>query len=490
MSGRGPIGSRLERAMAQASPAGFAQITSNGRWRMAPHLQLVDQALVRIARGEADRVLICMPPRHGKSELVSANTPPWFLGMFPDKRVLLASYEADFAAQWGRRGRTLINEFGGLFPEPIAVDPESSSASRWNILGHRGGMQTAGIGGPLTGKGADLAIIDDPIKNAEEASSQRVRDAHWDWYQSTLYTRLEPNGAILLIMTRWNEDDLAGRLLEDARNGGDQWEVISLPALAEGPDALGREEGQALWPSRYPAQKLHAIRRTLGSFWFAALYQQRPAPIEGGLFKRHWFEIVDSHPTRCSRVRHWDLAATAGGGDWTVGLLLAERDGVFYVVDIRRDQLDPAGVESLVGGTAAMDGHETAIQMEQEPGSSGLNTIDHYARRVLLGYSFRGVRATGSKVERARPVAAAAEAGNIKIVRGPWNSAFLDEITVFPNGRHDDQVDGLTGAFAGLTLYGGARGEVAGMAEALGEQIAWEHDDSGVDEWGDDIPGM
>jgi predicted phage terminase large subunit-like protein len=482
------IGSTLERALAQSSPAGFAQVTSNGRWRMARHLSLVNDALVRVARGEINRVIINMPPRHGKSELISTNLPPWYLGLFPDRRILLASYEADFAAQWGRKSRALINAYGGLFESPVAVDPESSSASRWDILGHRGGMQTAGVGGPITGKGADLAIIDDPIKNAEEASSQTIRDAQWDWYQSTLYTRLEPEGAILLVMTRWNEDDLAGRLIEEMKNGGDQWEVISLPGLAEEEDILGREPGQALWPSRFSSTRLHEIERTLGPYWFAGLYQQRPAPLEGGLFKRSWFEIVDAAPARCMTLRQWDLAASEGKNDWTSGLKLGIRDGVTYVMDIQRAQKDPAGVEQLVSSTAAMDGRETAIRIEQEPGSSGKSVISHYARHVLVGYDFLGDRSTGSKVERARPVAAAAELGNVKIVRGSWNSVFLSELSVFPNGKNDDQVDTLSGAFNNLTALYGGRGDEATQDDALGEQIAIE--EPLVMSWEDDIPGM
>lgn len=477
----------LERAMAQASPAGFATIASNGKWVSAPHLRLIDNLLIRIAKGEVTRVIVSLPPRHGKSELISVYTPAWYLGMHPDRRVILASYEADFAAQWGRRARSLLSEFGGLFPEPVAVSPDSSSASRWDIDKHTGGMQTTGIGGPLTGKGAHLAIIDDPIKNSEEASSETVREKQWEWFKSTFYTRLEPGGAILLIMTRWNEGDLAGKIKTDMESlGGEKWEIVSLPAIAEGDDVLGRERGEALWPERYPIARLLEIKRTLGSYWFAGLYQQRPAPLEGGMFKRHWFKMVEDWPRQSYQIRYWDLAATSGKkSDWTCGLLMAEVNGQFWLVDMQRIRENPAGVERLIRSTAVGDGPDVAIQIEQEPGSSGLNTIDHYARYVLKGFIFKGDKVTGDKAERARAISAAAEAGNVFIVRGEWNEAFFNEVMVFPNGEHDDQVDVLSGAHSALTIGGFARGSLASTADAIGEKI-----DTPTGFWTGDIPTL
>jgi len=478
---------QLERVLAQSSPAGFATVASNGRWIPAPHLLLVNDAILRIIRGETKRVIVCMPPRHGKSDFISMYTPAWYIGMYPDKRVILASYESDFASQWGRRARSLLSQFGELaFPDKVTVSPDSASASRWDIFRRQGGMQTAGIGGPITGKGADLAIIDDPLKNDEEALSTTIREKQKDWYRSTLYTRLEPGGAIILIMTRWHEDDLAGWLLAEEKNeGGEHWDVISMPALAEENDVLGRQVGEALWPDRYDESALQRIKKTTGSYWFAAMYQQRPAPLEGGMFKRQWFEIVQRAPTDLYKLTFWDLAASEGRGDYTVGLTMGEKNGIFYILSVRRVRENPAGVEALVKQAAAEVGGESAIEMEQEPGSSGLNTIDHYHRQVLKGYIFRGVRSTGSKIERARACSAAAEAGYIKLVRGVWNSDFLDEVAVFPNGTHDDQVDSMTGAFNGLTL--GAfriRTDTSlPVDDAVGETCKWP-------EWSGDIPSL
>lgn len=431
----------------------LAHSVSGGRWTCPRHLEHLNDRLLDVAAGKCRRLMVFMPPRHGKSEFISKYFTAWYLGTFPDRRVILTSYEADFAAQWGRRAREIVEEYGRLsFNEQVEVMPDSSAASRWDIKGHQGGMVTAGVGGPITGKGGHLIIIDDPVKNAEQASSQTYREKAWDWYQSTLYTRLEPGGALILIMTRWNQGDLAGKILEDMQNGGERWEILNLPAVAEGPDAIGRLPGDPLWPERFTREDLARIQRTVGSYHWTALYQQRPTPQEGGMFKRQWFEIVDAYPQGCRTVRRWDLAASVQKGDWTSGLKLGVLNGIFYVIDLRHVRENPAGVEALVKQTAQEDGVATMIRMEQEPGSSGVNTIDNYARRVLVGYTFKGVPSTGPKEVRAQPVSAAAEAGNVKLVHGPWNAAFLDEVTMFPNGDHDDIVDVLSGAFTDLTL--------------------------------------
>lgn len=454
---------------ARESPATFAEIVSGGRWVTAPHLALINDYLLKIVEGEINRLMVFMPPRHGKSLLISQYFPAWYLGSYPDNRVILTSYEADFAAQWGRRARDLLEEHGNIFSGNIKIRGDSSAANRWDIAGHTGGMTTAGVRGPITGKGANCILIDDPVKNAEEAASQTYRDRAWEWYKSTLYTRLEPSGAIILIMTRWHEDDLAGRILAAESDGDDQWAVLSIPALAEEDDILGRQPGQPLWPDRFDTMELDTIKKTLGSYWWAALYQQRPAPAEGGMFKRHWFEIVPTYPVGCDKIRRWDLAASKDRGDYTVGLKVGIRDGILYVIDMVRVQENPAGVESLIKQTADIDSIETSIRMEQEPGSSGVNTIDHYARYVLSGYDFAGVRSTGSKIERARPVSAAAEAGNVKVVKGVWNAVFLDEISIFPNGANDDIVDTLSGGYSDLTL-GIIRGDVASIGQSVATQ--------------------
>jgi hypothetical protein len=260
-----------------ATPATFAAWSSRGRWRLARHLRLIDRALMDTLRGRGPRLLVVeAPPRHGKSELISRHLPAWFLGRFPDQRVMLASYEAQLARSWGRKARQLLEEHGAkMFG--VRISRRRRAASEWEISGHGGGMVTAGAGGALTGRGADLLIVDDPIKNAEQAVSQRIRDKQWDWWQSTASTRIEPGGAAVVMMTRWHVDDLVGKLLKQAARDGEAVRRLSLPALALENDPLERSVGEALWPSRWPRDDLLRRRDSLDAYWWQSLYQQRPA---------------------------------------------------------------------------------------------------------------------------------------------------------------------------------------------------------------------
>lgn len=260
-------------------------------WDWTPrHWKLIAQKLMAVERGEIKRLMMFTPPRHGKSELSTIHFPAWFLLRNPDKRVITVSYSADLAKTFSRRTRAIVREFG---PELFGVElsDESSSAEQWALKGHHGMYIAAGVGGPITGQGASLLIIDDPIKNAEEANSPTYRQKVWDWWTSTAYTRLEPDGAVVITLTRWNQDDLAGRILAEMREGGEQWEVIRLPAICEdADDPLGREIGEPLWPERYGLDELERIRKAVGLYVWNALYQQRPMDVEGGVFKAHWFK--------------------------------------------------------------------------------------------------------------------------------------------------------------------------------------------------------
>lgn len=221
------------------------------------------------------------PPRHGKSEYISKYLPPWFLGMFPDKHVQLAGYQARFAASWGRKSRDLLEEWG---PElfGITTRQDMRAADSWGICNADGSsrdgtMHTCGIGGPMTGRGAHLLIVDDPIKNAEEAMSETILDRHWDWWESTASTRLEPGGKAIVMATRWSERDLSGRLIDSAQKGdGPPILRVHLPAIAEENDILGRKVGEPLWPERYPVDKLIDIKSARSPYWWNCLYQGRP----------------------------------------------------------------------------------------------------------------------------------------------------------------------------------------------------------------------
>lgn len=274
------------------TPALFARHVSKGRWKMAPHLAQLDRALTD-AISTGGRLIITMPPRHGKSELTSKYLPAWFLGTFPDSRIIMIGYGSDFAKEWGRKARDILEEHGRLFG--VSVSKSSAAAEHWSIEGRLGEMYATGVGGSLTGRGANLLIVDDPIKNSEEANSPTYRRKVHELFQSAAYTRLEPGAAVILIQTRWHPDDLAGRLLrESGVDGGDEWTLINLPAIAGIDDPLGRQAGEALWPERYDLARLAKIRKAVGSYFWTSLFQQNPIDEGRNQIKREW-------------IRHWSM---------------------------------------------------------------------------------------------------------------------------------------------------------------------------------------
>lgn len=442
-------------------PGRFAADASGGRWFPAPHLVLLNDHLIRVANGEITRLMVFMPPRHGKSEAISKYFAAWYLGTFPDRRVILTSYEADFAAQWGRAARNLLEETGQyLFPEPVAIAGDSSSASRWDIAGRRGGMMTAGVGGPITGKGAHLLIIDDPVKNAAEANSKTFRDRAMDWYQSTAYTRLEPGGAIILIMTRWHEDDLGGRLEAAMKDGGEPWTVLRLPAVAEEADLLGRSPGDPLCPAWFDGPALERIRATVGPYVWSALYQQSPTSPEGALFKRDWFRYYhrdgDAYalhtPDGARTVKAKDLVvfqtcdpagSTKTSADFfalaTWGLT-PSRD--LLLLDLVRDRLEGPDQPALL--RAAYDQWHPVKQGVEAKGL-GLTLFQQLKRD---GLPVVELKADADKFTRALPMAARYEAGTVfHPIGAPWLPAYEDELIDFPRGTHDDQVDAAANAY-------------------------------------------
>lgn len=457
----------------------LAQEASNGRWLPAPHLELLDKALVDLATGKIRRLIVTMPPRHGKSQLCSRYLPAWFVGRWPDKKVILCSYEANFAADWGAKARDILNEYGAsLFG--VQVRSDSNARHDWKIEGHEGGMITAGVGGPITGRGADLLIIDDPIKNAQEANSPTYRQRVWDWWTSTALTRVEPDGSVLVIVTRWHEDDLVGRLLKQDGNQDDaeepddeQWHTVNLPAIAEDQDPLGRKAGEALWPDRWPISKLLKRMKRLGTYVWNALFQQRPSPPEGNYFKKQWFKAIE--PDRVPRLRRiarvWDLAATAAeeakDPDWLAGTKMGYgEDGNYYILHVSRDRVSESAVESLIHSTAIRDGRSVMIRVEQEGAASGKMTAGRITR-LLDGFD---ARTTGipkaSKMARSAAFNAACERGQVFLVAGSWNDAWLDELSSFPYGSHDDQVDSAVGAYEAL-VQTSDDWDPADMAEVL-----------------------
>lgn len=424
---------------------GLALLASNYQYQIPKHINLLNEKLQEIAFGETQRLMIFLPPRHGKSMLVSHYFPAWYLGMFPDKRVILTAYEADFAASWGRKARDVLNEYGKPFYD-INVNDKSSAANRWDIQGHYGGMVTAGVGGPITGKGADILIIDDPVKNAEEANSLTYRDKTWEWYQSTAYTRLEPNGNIILIMTRWHEDDLAGRVINQIEQGnGERWEIINLPAIAEDNDMLGRKPGEPLWPGRYDFNELERIKYTTGSYWWSALYQQRPQPPEGGLLKRSWIKHYQPYELppleELSVYQAWDLAiSTKETADYTVCTTMGmSKEKQIYILDWFRDRIDfPTQVRMVEKLAYEWDPSKIAIES-----NAYQQALPQQLKKTSM-LPIKEVKRKKDKVTRISSAFVHFENGKIMLPENhPELENFINEYIYFPQGKHDDMLDSV-----------------------------------------------
>lgn len=480
-----------EHLQKMASPAHLAayvtrHLPPDAQWRPFDHLLHINDELVEAFTDEEETFLnIAVTVRHGKSFLISIFAVVWYLGMYPDRQVVIVSYSEDKVKEWGEATKNIMQEFGlELFG--LQVDTANASKTSWSLKGHKGGVRAVGIGGALTGRAIDLGIIDDPVKNAEEANSEAARAAMWDWYTTTFRTRLMPGGTVVLTMARWHEDDLTGKIKENLSDESDPWQFIEMPALAEAPkppegvedpdewranwrDWMGRADGQELWPEVWPKKRLLKIMNSVGgenSATWLGLYQQNPTPPEGGMFKvADWRYIEAVNKATLQLARYWDLAATKGGGDWSVGALVGlSHDGVVYVVDVVRVQEDSAGLKRLLLTKAKQDGRHVPIKIEQERAGAGKSQVEDY-KRMLLGWVVDGRRPEGSKESRAAPFASQQQVGNVYLVRGEWNKAYVEEHRAFPKSKHDDQVDASAGAFEMVS----AAGPVSAVMEEIQE---------------------
>lgn len=415
-----------------------------------------------------------MPPRHGKSELTSHWFAAWYLSLNPTERIILCSYEADFAASWGRRVRQTIDDHGDALGIALAAD--SRAKHRWHLTSG-GGMMTAGVRGPITGKGGNLVVIDDPVKNFEEAYSPTIRQHTWDWYTSTLRTRLEPGAAIVLVMTRWHEDDLAGRLLAQERG----WREIKMPAVCESDDdPLGRRHGDALWPERYDAPALAEIEEDVGPLVWAGLFQQRPAPLGGGVFKRTWLRYWFSGPEPLpvmttladgtvhvheqqrlpkrldEQLASWDLPFKGKvTSDWVAGQVWARKAADCYLLDQVKARMNFP--EQLLAFKSLALRHPKARRKLVEDAANGAALISSLQTNIQ---GIVPVPAKGSKEARAAAVSPVFESGNVYLphpTQAPWIKDYVEELVTFPGARYDDQVDATTQALARLSNSAVAR---------------------------------
>jgi predicted phage terminase large subunit-like protein len=420
------------------------------------HLDELCSALELVTLGELKRLVINIPPGTGKSLIVSVFWPAWEWATDPGLRYLTASYTDDNTVRDNRRLRSIVSSdwyrrhFGvKLSSDQWAKVRFDTTAKGWRIASSVGGMGT--------GEHPDRIIIDDPHK-AKEVPSSTARDAVGEWFESTISTRIARDPAFVVVMQRLHQDDLTGRLL--AKGG---WEHLLFPMRYEpegrwdcpchqapDPRDVRTDPRELLWPSLWPEDKVRDEEIDLGPFGTSGQLQQRPVPVGGGLFKREWFTPVEAGPSKARRCRGWDTAGTEGGGDWTVGVKLAEtKDGEVVVEDVIRAQVGPGAVDALILQTAQLDGKDCMVREEQEPGSAGKAVVQARAKS-LKGYDYGGVTISGDKVTRAKPFRAQCEAGNVRMVRGGWNDPYLTVMTSFPVGEHDDDADASSCAYNAL----------------------------------------
>lgn len=440
-----------------ASPVAFGEIANRKpsgdlSWQRARHIEVMEQAyLDAIATPEGGRLIITVAVRHGKSMFGSRIIPAWFLGTHPDKRVLLAGHEKDFASRHGRAARDYLTVFGSeLFS--VGVSKRSEAANRWDLDGHEGGMLTLGVGGSPIGRGGDLVIVDDPYRNYSDAMNPRVRQDVIRWWTGTMVSRIEPGGTVVIIMARWHSEDLVG-FLKATQPG--VWTEVCMPALCTDPinDPLGRALGDPLWPERYPLAAIERAKEETslvdGPNVFEAQFQQDPLAPNGDFFKSDAWDFYDRQPDVTRWCRAWDLAASRGSGDFTVGILMGRTaNNKTIVADMVRGQWSSDEWRHKMLHCARTDPNGTMIELPQDPGQAGKDQAQQLIA-MLAGHRVRKKIQTGSKEVRAEGVAAQQRGGNIGLPQrpAPWIGELAAECDQFPNGTHDDCVDALASAY-------------------------------------------
>ena len=450
----------------------FAQYV-DPTFERAEHLCYIAEYLEAARRREIMRLMVFAPPRHGKSKSVSELFPAWAMGVDPSEQFMLASHSQSLPDTFSKNVRNMINTdvYAELFPA-TQLSADNATIQKWTLAGYtRPSMLTVGVGGSPTGQGAKILVIDDPVGDYRDAESALQRETTYQWYGSTIYPRLEPDAVIILMMQRWHEDDLAGRLLRDQATG-DKWTVISMPALAETqadrdqinalfgrpagePDALKRETGQALWPSRWPVGSLKRIQK-VSPRSFDAKYQQRPRAAKGSFFVGDWFQTTPAAPPGLRWFRYYDLAySIKQTADNTATISAAMDDaGNIYLRKGRAGKMEAPDVQKLIkeimlAEPGVVHGIESAVQ-------GGAAVQEVLRDKALVHTACRAIHVDTDKLVRATPVQTRAETGKVFFVRETfeddvWINEWIQEMIEFPFGAHDDRVDAVSGCFAMLT---------------------------------------
>lgn len=418
----------------------YAHRMSRGKWIPYPWVMYLLRELQRALLEGGARVLVNAPPRHGKSEAVAHWLPTWYLDHFPDSRVILGSYGDALANDWGTKVRDhFLNH-----ETTTRIRHDRHRTDDWETV-DGGGMRSVGVGSAITGKGANLVIVEDPTKDWAEAMSPTSRRRLWDWFNATLYTRLEPGGSIIVVQTRWHPEDLSGYILRDHT---DRWIHIRLPALAEEADPIGRQVGDPLCPQRFDAETLQKIKAAITTRIFAGLYQQRPAPEEGNAVKRDWFRLYQEPPAKFDAVlQSWDMSfKKTAHGSFVVCQVWGRAGGNYYLLDQVRGRW--SFVETQKQMLVMRQRWPVAVDKLVEDAANGpaiLDTLNDVVSGIIP------IRAQDSKEARLAAVAGLIESGNVYLPAGrEWLQDFVEEVSAFPFGSSDDQVDAMSQALGRL----------------------------------------
>jgi predicted phage terminase large subunit-like protein len=435
----------------------FAQFTDTNAASSygSPHLRSIAERLEAVERGEVKRLFITCPPRHWKSSLACEKFPQWYLGRNPERSIICVSHSANLSTGFSRTVRNNVSfnpRFAEVFPD-VRVRDDSSAVHDWALTtAYRSSFRSIGVLGSPTGKGANLILIDDPVKDRADAYNRLALQNTYEWYKETLRDRLEPGGAIVLIMSRWSTEDLAGKLIAASKNGdGEKWEELRLPALADANDPLGRGQGDALWPDRFPLDALMASKQAMGGRAFEARYQGNPRSLEGNILDSSALDMVDACdvPPLMKIVRRWDLAfSETKGADYLAGAKIGVTfDGKVFILHVERvNGRWPKG-KAKIKEVAKRDGAEVIVAIEANGTQLGYYQ-DIKDDAEMLGHVVVPDVPEGSKEMRASMWGTRLEDGIIKCVRGPWNGMLFDEMDTFaPNCEHDDIVDSVSGGY-------------------------------------------
>lgn len=433
------------------------------KYRRAKHLDYIAEKLEAVERGEIKKLMIFVPPRHGKSELATIRFPAWYLGKNPENSIIISSYASNLARKFSKKARNTVEttKYNFVFPG-ITTSNDSRAVNDWSLSGHEGGLLSAGVDGPVTGHGANLFIIDDPVKNRKEAESDVYRERAWDWYRDVVLTRLEPDAAQILIMTRWHQDDLAGRILKEEADSDDdyeKWEIVDLPAIFEEAllenkeiktDPIDRKEGEALWPAKYTIEVLDERKRKVGTRAWWALYQQRPTDPASQMFKREWFAGYDELPLDCVRGAGIDTATSKKTSADNMSLVDVCRcpNNYLYVDDVFLDKVTVAAFSRYVINQQRSKSYIKILIEENAAGEAvrqriveeGLNSTPPCYPPII------GFKTSTDKVVRAMEFQPLVENGTIRFKNGnPRVAALIDHLCDFDGqgGSVDDDVDGL-----------------------------------------------